>query len=1203
MRHVSGLENAVVRPTNRFVLVRIVVALSLVVGMLTGVFSALLANAASAATPTVSLAMTAGTFATRGGTPTPLPVAATAGFAGKESEFGTLSTGTLKVPTQHEAHTGSKETILVYQKTGTEATGTITTTGQVTIAATLFYEVHITAPVTTVCTTVTAVHVVLSSNTPYDSSTKSVTVANAGITVPFFASCIAATELDTTFSGAGGELGLTLVGTLAVPPPAAATTTVVSASPASPQLVGTSLTLKATVKKTTGAAATTATGSMTFTNGSTTLGVASVTGGTASLVTKALPVGTDSVVAVYGGGDGYKASTSAPLPYVVKAAPTVQVSGLAPSVTGGTTTEHTFTVTLTDPANGVAFSQAYVELSLVGVRAAASVAKLQFEDSAGAWCTPLDFRSATTVLAGYIAQVGTACTPATFPASFPLTPGVPVVLNLRISYPKIAGGLGLYGVNNMTATLFTGTCTSKTKCTAAAPLSSTSAPKGVESQAILPASPIPSASTLFNGRQKQTDIRQTFSVGLESQVRPAATQTASILPAPTGTVAYSIDSVSATTTPIDSASGAVGRTNLFPYGRAGLALGPHHVTATYTPATYTGVAIYQSSSYSFTFTVTPAPTGTPFSCRVSGVDTGTVLAYVTATGTLPVATLATSTTTVTASDVSVSATFDPDLGAIFYKNVTTPVLGFSPTDTLATAPSDIFTGTTTVSTAVTGTLSGLSTSVNVAAGTAPGTVVDVGVESIALSASLIAWTCVLATASVPAPVGSTEVAGTKLSESRTSVKVGKPATFTASVFPKPTATSAPSTVTFSAGSADLGTASVQDTGPTAGKATLTETTLAAGDYTVVARWSGNGTSTVPANTSNPVSLHVLPVPTVTGISPNAGPVAGGTTVTITGTGLTTTNAVFFGSAQATGVTVKSGTQVTATAPSAPGGVPGTAGVVVSTTGGTSTAAPSTSYSWDGLPAVTSLSRTSGPVAGGTKVTITGSNFSTVKSVKFGTTPAAAFSSTSSTSMSATAPAHTAGTVTISVTTPGGTSTATSHASYRFIPSVPAVSGISPASGTPSGGTTVTVSGSGFTGATKVSFGSTTGTAVVVNAAGTQLTVRSPAGTAGSPVNVQVATPGGESPVSTADLFTYGPTITSLSRSSGPVTGGTKVTITGTGFSTVAHVRFGTSTATFTVSSATSVIATAPAHAAGPVRVSVVTAAGTTPATGADLYTY
>ena len=91
---------------------------------------------------------------------------------------------------------------------------------------------------------------------------------------------------------------------------------------------------------------------------------------------------------------------------------------------------------------------------------------------------------------------------------------------------------------------------------------------------------------------------------------------------------------------------------------------------------------------------------------------------------------------------------------------------------------------------------------------------------------------------------------------------------------------------------------------------------------------------------------------------------------------------------------------------------------------------------------------------------------------------------------------------------------------------------------------------------------------------------------------------------TADLFTYGPTITSLSRTSGPVAGGTKVTIAGTGFISVTSVKFGTTYGlSYTVSSPTSIIATSPAHAAGQVRISVTTAGGTSPATSTDLFTY
>jgi hypothetical protein len=257
-----------------------------------------------------------------------------------------------------------------------------------------------------------------------------------------------------------------------------------------------------------------------------------------------------------------------------------------------------------------------------------------------------------------------------------------------------------------------------------------------------------------------------------------------------------------------------------------------------------------------------------------------------------------------------------------------------------------------------------------------------------------------------------------------------------------------------------------------------------------------------------------------------------------------------------------------------------------------------------LPEVTGLSRDTGPGTGGTKVTIAGTGFTTVTSVKFGTTAAEGYTVKSATQLVATSPAHAAGTVRISVTTAAGTTPAAGADLYEYVVPVPAVAAISPASGPPVGGTTVTVSGGGLTGTTTVWFGSAKGKTVSVNAGGTQLTVKSPAGTSGASVAVRVVTPGGESPAVSADLFTYGPTITSLSRTSGPVAGGTKVTVTGNGFSTVQNVKFATSTAkTFTVRSATQIIATSPAHAAGQVRISVTTAAGTTPTTSNDLYTY
>ena len=63
-----------------------------------------------------------------------------------------------------------------------------------------------------------------------------------------------------------------------------------------------------------------------------------------------------------------------------------------------------------------------------------------------------------------------------------------------------------------------------------------------------------------------------------------------------------------------------------------------------------------------------------------------------------------------------------------------------------------------------------------------------------------------------------------------------------------------------------------------------------------------------------ISSRTYAIPTVTGISPTSGPVAGGTTVTITGTGFTGATAVMFGTTGATSYTVVSATSITAVSP-------------------------------------------------------------------------------------------------------------------------------------------------------------------------------------------------------------------------------------------------------------------------------------------------
>jgi hypothetical protein len=240
-----------------------------------------------------------------------------------------------------------------------------------------------------------------------------------------------------------------------------------------------------------------------------------------------------------------------------------------------------------------------------------------------------------------------------------------------------------------------------------------------------------------------------------------------------------------------------------------------------------------------------------------------------------------------------------------------------------------------------------------------------------------------------------------------------------------------------------------------------------------------------------------------------------------------------------------------------------------------------------VPKVTSISPNSGPVSGGTPVTIVGSNFCAVDNVYFGNN-SVSFNVISPNQISVTSPNNPAGAVAVTVTTDGGVS---NPGSFTYV-AKPTVTAVAPGQGPTNGGTPVTLTGTGFvTGATTVQFGTASATNVSVQSS-TQLTATTPPNAAGL-ISVTVSTAGGIS--SPNNLFTYvaKPTVTSISPNKGSAKGGTSVVIKGTGFTSARAVNFGTITAkSFTINSSTQITATAPANAAGTVDVTVTTPGGT-----------
>ena len=123
----------------------------------------------------------------------------------------------------------------------------------------------------------------------------------------------------------------------------------------------------------------------------------------------------------------------------------------------------------------------------------------------------------------------------------------------------------------------------------------------------------------------------------------------------------------------------------------------------------------------------------------------------------------------------------------------------------------------------------------------------------------------------------------------------------------------------------------------------------------------------------------------------------------------------------------------------------------------------------GSPTVTSVTPSSGPLAGGNTVTITGTGFTGATSVTFNGVASSNFTVVNDTSITAVVPSGAAtGAVSVIITTPSGSNN--TNTLYSYVVAAPTITSVSPSSGPPAGGNTVTITGTGFTGATSVTFG-------------------------------------------------------------------------------------------------------------------------------------
>jgi hypothetical protein len=359
-------------------------------------------------------------------------------------------------------------------------------------------------------------------------------------------------------------------------------------------------------------------------------------------------------------------------------------------------------------------------------------------------------------------------------------------------------------------------------------------------------------------------------------------------------------------------------------------------------------------------------------------------------------------------------------------------------------------------------------------------------------------------------------------------------------------------------------------------------------YFVVRAYNTSGLTSVYSNEVTAVAAHQPPEPI--SVTPGSGSTNGGSGLTITGRNFLSGATVMVGNKTALSSVFVNSTTMTAIVPP---GVAGPADVWVLNPDGQNGVARGVYTYVSNVISLTSVSPTSGLASGGTALTIKGTNFGSTATVLVGGVPATNVRVVGSTLIAANAPAHAAGLVEVRVSMPDGRSASLPNA-FTYVNGKPVIGAVGPKKGNHRGGTILTITGGNFVADATVTVGGVPATEVTApntftlkvtvppnaEATGTGMTA---AAEAPRTVAVVIRNPDGQTATMSA-AFTYdlvAPTITSLIPVSGPVSGGTTVTIRGTEFAPGAAVFFGgLPSDSVVVSSSMLLTAVTPSHVTG-----------------------
>lgn len=299
--------------------------------------------------------------------------------------------------------------------------------------------------------------------------------------------------------------------------------------------------------------------------------------------------------------------------------------------------------------------------------------------------------------------------------------------------------------------------------------------------------------------------------------------------------------------------------------------------------------------------------------------------------------------------------------------------------------------------------------------------------------------------------------------------------------------------------------------------------------------------------SNPTVKVSYPAPTIISVVEDRGLTDGGESVIINGENFRSNPTVLFGTTVATNIQYIDSTKLIVIAPS---GVQGDTTIKVTNTDGQYATA---NYKYVANPIITSVTPDIGPLAGDTRVIITGDYFLTGAKVKFGDQSATVVSATSKQLVVNTPPSDIAQIVDVTILNPDQT-TVTAEQAYSYVPA-PIVSSVSPAQGLTLGNEGVIIHGSHFISGAKVYFNNTLLSAEFVS--DTELSAITPDWAKAEAVKVKVVNPDGQDAVLDAGYqYIYPkPVIESISPNKGMVTGNLSVDIKGQHFLNGAKVFF------------------------------------------------